>query len=46
MESELPAVIRVKVVAKNIQSLFEETYKFYEPNCYCYMFSLINSTLV
>ena len=49
MESELPGLIRVKVVAKNIllgslgtqhqaglamMSLFEETYKFFEPNCY------------
>ena len=49
MESELPGIIRVKVVAKNIllgslgtqhqavfamMSLFEETYKYSEPNCY------------
>ena len=49
MESELPGIIRVKVVAKNIlqgflltqhqaafamMSLFQETYKFSEPNCY------------
>ena len=61
MESELPGIIRVNVVAKNIllgslgtqhqavcamMSLFEEKYKFSEPNCYIYMFSLLNSTLV
>ena len=48
MESELPDIVQVKVVAKNIllgpwglpnyfcnvMSLFEETYKFSEPNCY------------
>ena len=49
MGSELPGIIRVKVVAKNIllgslvtqhqavfamMSLFEEKYKFSEPNCY------------
>ena len=47
MESELPGIIQVKGVAKNIllgsletqhqavfaMSLFEETYKFSEPNC-------------
>ena len=54
MESELPGIIQVNVVAKNIllgsletqhqavfamMSLFEETYRFPEPNCYIYMFS-------
>ena len=29
-----------------MMSLFEEKYKFSEPNCYIYMFSLLNSTLV
>ena len=60
MESELPGIIRVKVVAKkytawvpgdltpscfcNVISLFEETYKFSESNCYTSVFSLLIST--
>ena len=30
----------------NVISLFEETNKVSEPNCYTYVFSLLNSTLV
>ena len=54
MESKLSGIFQVKVVTKNLVlsaclcsmiSLFEERYKFSEPNCYTLVFSLLNSTL-